>query len=341
MLSLSEPIILAIESSCDDTGVALMRGVRHVLAQGLSSQIDRHSAFGGVVPEFAGRMHLQALLPLVSRVLGSAGLTDPAHQLGAVAVTAGPGLIGSLFVGVMGAKALCQAWGLPLIGVNHLEGHLFAPLVEHHELDFPYLGLIVSGGHTELILCHAPGRYERLAQTRDDAAGEAFDKLSKVLGMGYPGGPKVQAAAEGGDPKAYALPRPAFDGSKDFSFSGLKTAALDVINRARMKGQPPDAAGLCASFQAAVIDCLKARVLWAVEYTGVRSLALSGGVAANEPLRRALMSERGFTTYAPRAAFCTDNAVMIGAAGAVAYRAGRFSDLTLQPTPNWELTAGC
>ena len=332
-------LLLAIESSCDDTSVALMEGVRRVKAWALSSQIKHHSPFGGVVPEYAGRMHLQAILPLVEQVLQEGGVREPAKELSAIAVTAGPGLIGSLFVGVMAAKALCQSWNLPLIAVNHLEGHLFAPLVEYPQLDFPYLALIVSGGHTELMLAQKPGHYQRLAETRDDAAGEAFDKLAKTLGMGYPGGPLVQKAAEGGNPKAFALPRPRFEKGEDFSFSGLKTAALDLVNKARMKGEEVPVADLCASFQAAVVDCLVSRVKVAVERTGVRQVALSGGVAANGPLRAALAACEGFQTFAPKASLCTDNAVMIGAAGAVAYEAGFFAPLTLQPTPQWQLSS--
>lgn len=334
---MSGSLLLAIESSCDDTSVALMSGLRDVCSWKISSQVALHSQFGGVVPEYAGRLHLNAVLPLLDQLFHDAGVSCPQDQIGAVAVTSGPGLIGSLLVGVMTAKALAQSWSVPLIGVNHLEGHLFAPLIEHKSLDFPYLGVIVSGGHSEIILAQRPGSYQRLAKTRDDAAGEAFDKVAKILGMGYPGGPYVEKCAANGNPKAYDFPRPSFEQSLDMSFSGLKTAVLNAVNKAKMKDQPLNPADLCASFQTAVADCLFDRVSRAVQQTGITQVALSGGVAANSFLRRRLGESDRWTLLAPSKAFCTDNAVMIGAAGWVAWSAGVFDDLTLTPNPNREL----
>ncbi|EEX47575.1 MULTISPECIES: tRNA (adenosine(37)-N6)-threonylcarbamoyltransferase complex transferase subunit TsaD [Jonquetella] len=334
---LSDGLLLAIESSCDDTSVALVRG-RTALGWLISSQIERHSPFGGVVPEYASRMHLEALLPLTERLMKEAAVSP--RDLDGIAVTYGPGLMGSLLVGVMAAKALSQVWGVPLIGVNHLEGHLCAGLVSSPDLDFPFLCAVVSGGHTEVLLCRGPGDYQLAARTRDDAAGEAFDKLAKMLGLGYPGGPVVDRLAAGGRPDAFDLPRPKFDGSMDFSFSGLKTAVLNMVNHWRQRGEEIPTEDLCASFQQAVVDVLIDRLEQAAEKTGVRSVAISGGVAANSRFREAVSSHPGWKAFVPPKSYCTDNAVMIGVAGGLSLKAGRTSDLTLSPDPSLDVTAG-
>ena len=334
-------ITLGIESSCDDTGVAVMRGADCVLASELSSQIDSHSQYGGVVPELASRMHQEAIIPLLERVLDEAGIKDPAKEIDLVAVTAGPGLIGSLLVGVMTAKGLAQGWNVPLIGVNHLEGHIFANFVAHKELKPPFISVIVSGGHTELVYVKEFGDYELLGSTRDDAAGEAYDKVAKVLGLGYPGGPAIDKLAKEGNPDAFPLPLPLSNTKEiEFSFSGLKTATVTLIKQAENAGRPLNINDLCASFQKAVVDSLCGKIMLAVKKTGVRSVALSGGVAANSGLRAKLSelaAKGGWNVFLPPAAMCTDNAVMVAAAGRDSYRRGNISDLSLSPDPSWEI----
>lgn len=334
-------LTLGIETSCDDTGLAVLCGEREVLASALSSQIASHSLYGGVVPELASRMHQEAIIPLMEEVLKDANLLAPAKEIDLIAVTSGPGLMGSLLVGVMTAKALAQGWGVPLIGVNHLEGHIFANLVAHEELTPPFISVIVSGGHTELVLVKDYGVYELLGATRDDAAGEAFDKLSKVLGLGYPGGPVIDKLACKGDPNSYALPAPLSNTKEiEFSFSGLKTAAITEIKKAEAAGREIVHEDLCASFQKAVADSLTRKIQLAVEKSGVKSVALSGGVAANSGLRSRLteLAERKkWRVFLPSLSMCTDNAIMIAAAGYNAYQRGNRSDLSLSPNPSWEL----
>lgn len=341
-LTMTKPFItLGIETSCDDTGLALLRGGREVLASALSSQIASHARYGGVVPELASRMHQEAILPLLEGVLEDAGLHDPRNEIGLIAVTSGPGLMGSLLVGVMTAKALAQAWDVPLLGVNHLEGHIFANLAAHEELQPPFLSAVVSGGHTELVLVHDYGKYELLGSTRDDAAGEAFDKLSKVLGLGYPGGPVIDRLACKGDPNAYDLPTPLSNTKEiEFSFSGLKTAAITEIRKAEEAGVPIVQEDLCASFQKAVTDSLTGKIELALKKSGVTSVALSGGVAANSGLRARLAElarQNGWRLFLPSPAMCTDNAVMIAAAGYNGYLRGNRSGLDLSPNPSWEI----
>ncbi|MBR1672177.1 MAG: tRNA (adenosine(37)-N6)-threonylcarbamoyltransferase complex transferase subunit TsaD, partial [Fretibacterium sp.] len=278
-------LTLGIETSCDDTGVALLEGERTILSELLSSQIRDHARFGGVVPEFAARRHLESLLPLVDAALREGGVQG--RDLDLIAVTYGPGLMGSLIVGVMAARALSQAWGVPLVGVNHLEGHLFAPLVDAEDLEPPFLSLIVSGGHTEIVRVDALGRYRLLGQTRDDAAGEAYDKAARVLGLPYPGGPEIDRLAREGNPRAFDFPVPLKHTNEvEFSFSGLKTALLWQVRRLEEGGAGPlPLNDLCASFQRAVTEALVAKVALAVRLTGVRRVAASGGVAANSALR--------------------------------------------------------
>jgi len=334
-------ITLGIESSCDDTCLAVVNGQDEILSSLISSQIKSHSKYGGVVPELASRMHQEAILPLLGQALGEAGINEPAADIDLIAVTAGPGLIGSLLVGVMTAKALSQGWKIPLIGVNHLEGHIFANAAAAKDLKPPFISVIVSGGHSEIVHVRDFGEYTLLGSTRDDAAGEAYDKVSKILGLGYPGGPVIDRLAQNGDPCAYSLPRP-LSGTADieFSFSGLKTAAVNVINNALKSGTELNLEDFCASFQNAVIESLISKIILAVNKTGVVNVTLSGGVAANSGLRKRLgiiSASSGWNLYMPPAALCTDNAVMIAAAGYNSYHRGNISDLSLSPDPSWEI----
>jgi N6-L-threonylcarbamoyladenine synthase len=322
-------IVLGIETSCDETAAAVLADGR-LLANVVESQDEIHGAYGGVVPELASRRHLEAVVPVIARALGDARVR-PA-DLDGIAVTQGPGLVGSLLVGVSVAKALAYAHRRPLVGVNHLEGHIFAGLLADPTLAPPFVTLVVSGGHTALYACPAPLRYQLVGQTRDDAAGEAFDKVAKLLGLGYPGGPAVERAARAGDPKAIGFPVTDIrDGAPDFSFSGLKTAVGLYVRR----HAPLDAtatADVCASFQATVVKMLVRRTVRAARRLGMRRILLTGGVAANRALRDALegaCAERGYACTAPPGALCTDNGAMIAAAGAARLRAGERADLTL------------
>ena len=340
--SAAEPLTLGIETSCDDTGVALLRGTRTVVAELLSSQIRDHSRFGGVVPEFAARKHLENLLPLVDSVLRTANVSG--KDLDLIAVTRGPGLMGSLMVGVQAARALSQAWGVPVIGVNHLEGHLFAPLVDAEDLHPPFLSLIVSGGHTEIVRVEALGRYDPLGGTRDDAAGEAYDKAARVMGLPYPGGPEIDRLAQGGDARAFDFPVPLKHTKEiEFSFSGLKTALLWQVKRLEAEGRALPIPDLCASFRRAVTDALIAKVSLAVRQTGIRSVAVSGGVAANSALRAAMTGSREsrrWRAWLPKLSRCTDNAVMIAMAGRSAWDRGVRSPAGLTPDPSLEIERG-
>ena len=306
--------VLGIETSCDETAAAVVSSGTDILASVLSSQVDLHATYGGVVPELAGRAHLEVLTPLLADALERAGLSGSPPRLDAVAATIGPGLVGSLLVGVSEAKALSLAWGLPFVGVNHLEGHLFAALLEHPGVRWPLVVLLVSGGHTILVSMDGPGRYRRLGATVDDAAGEAFDKVARFLGLGYPGGPSIEQAAGSGDPEAFAFPRPLLEDGLDFSFSGLKTAVVRAV-RARPDASDEDVA---ASFQAAVVEVLVHKAVRGVQTAAAKGLCLAGGVAANGRLRQAVKTaadELGIPAYLPSRAMCTDNAAMIAAAG--------------------------
>ena len=334
MLPLTPFLTLGVESSCDDTSIALLDGPRTILSWKISSQTERHAAFGGVVPEYASRMHLEAIVPLLKEVLAEGKVEDPAGQISLIAVTQGPGLMGSLLVGVMTAKALAQVWNVPLIGVNHLEGHIYANMVDHADLDFPFLCMVVSGGHTEIVLVKASGSYEILGTTQDDAAGEAFDKVAKVLGLPYPGGPVIDKLAASGNPDAFKFPLSlsSVEGL-NFSFSGLKTAAITQVKKLRETGEVP-LEDFCASFQSTVVRTLAARLESAVELTGIRRVAISGGVAANSAFRKAVAEHQGWRAFLPSRMFCTDNAVMIAAAGYAAYQSGRISSIGLSPDPS-------
>lgn len=323
-------LTLGIETSCDDTGVAVIRNEREVVCELLSSQIKDHSRFGGVIPEFAARKHLENLLPLVDAALRECEISG--HDLDLIAVTRGPGLMGSLIVGVMTARALSQAWDVPLIGVNHLEGHLFAPMIDAEDLEPPFLSLIVSGGHTEIICVHDFGKYELLGQTRDDAAGEAYDKAARILGLKYPGGPEIERLARTGAPHAFDFPIPLKNTDKiEFSFSGLKTALLWQVKK--FDGGTIPVNDLCASFQRAVTESLMAKVNLAVKVTGIRKVSASGGVSANNSLRESLSSQQKFRVWLPAKSRCTDNAAMIAAAGINSWLRGvRMNDVMPDPS---------
>jgi len=329
------PRILGLESSCDETAAAVVAGDRAILAHRLAGQEAAHRPFGGVVPEIAARAHVEALVPLVEAALGDAGLA--LSDIDAIAATAGPGLIGGVMVGLVTGKALAHAAGKPLIAVNHLEGHALSPRLADPDLGFPYLLLLVSGGHCQLLLVEGVGRYRRLATTIDDAAGEAFDKTAKLLGLGFPGGPAVEQAATVGDPRAVPLPRPLVGSAEPhFSFAGLKSAVL----RARDAGihRPED---IAASFQQAVVDCLLDRTRRAIDRCPpVTALVVAGGVAANKAVRGALQDlaeAHGLRFSAPPLWLCTDNAAMIAWAGVERYRAGLFDDLAVPARARWPL----
>lgn len=334
-------LTLAIESSCDDTAVALLEGQRRIRSSVLSSQVESHSPFGGVVPEFASRMHLEAILPLIDRALDEGKISDPKRDLDLLAVTAGPGLMGSLLVGVMAAKGLAQAWDKPILGVNHLEGHIFANVVNHADLETPFLAMVVSGGHTEVVLVRELGSYEVIGETRDDAAGEAYDKVAKLLGLPYPGGPVIDRLAKDGDDRAFDFPVPlSSSGKVEFSFSGLKTAVLSQVDKLVAEGRTLPVEDLCASFQRAVVRSLVSKLDLAVSLTGVKSVAVSGGVGANSALRGELLSLRRWKAYLPDPFYCTDNAVMIAGAAYHGWMRGRRSGIDLSPSPSWGITDG-
>jgi N6-L-threonylcarbamoyladenine synthase len=321
--------VLGIETSCDETAAAVLEdGV--VRSNVVSSQDAIHRTYGGVVPELASRRHLEVVLPVIERALRDAavGLAD----LHGIAVTRGPGLVGSLLVGLSVAKALAYAHEVPLVGVNHLEGHIFAGFLADAPPAYPFLALVVSGGHTALYACPEPLRYRLVGQTRDDAAGEAFDKVAKLLGLGYPGGPVIEQVARDGDPRAIGFPTAQFrDRAPDFSFSGLKTA-VSLFVRRQAPLTPSLTADICASFQATVVKMLVRRTVRSAIRLGIRRVLLTGGVAANRALRDALGAqclERGCAWSAPPARLCTDNAAMIAAAGAVRLERGERADLTL------------
>lgn len=326
-------LILALETSCDETSVALLRNGREVLANRIASQEELHARYGGVVPEIACRRHFEVIHPLLEECLQETELGW--SDIDALAVTHGPGLIGAVLVGVTVAKTLALVSGKPLLPVNHLEGHLFSPLLESQALAPPWISLLVSGGHTLLVLVEDWGRFRVLGQTRDDAAGEAFDKVAKMLQLGYPGGPKVEQLARQGDGKAIDFPRPMLGQGYAFSFSGLKTAVFQA--QAKGLGSPAD---MCASFQEAAVDVLVTKTLRAAQEHQVKAITLAGGVAANGRLRQHLQQScqaRGLTLHVPSLAYCTDNAAMIGAAGFQLARLGITASLELDAHANLPL----
>jgi N6-L-threonylcarbamoyladenine synthase len=335
---MSTPSILGIETSCDETAAAVVTEDLRVVSSVVESSIAEHVRFGGVVPELAGRAQVDAIAPVIERALHAAGLDPHRPGVAAVAVTRGPGLVGSLLVGVSAAKALALAWDVPLVGVNHLEGHLVAPHLEHAGLELPVVTLLVSGGHTMLVVERTPRAFELLGATIDDAVGEAYDKVARYLGLGYPGGPAIDALSTSGDPTAMRLPRPMRDVGLDMSLSGLKTAVVRAVD----KSPGTLAADVAASFQAAVVDVLVVKCERAVELTGARTIALGGGVAANSELRGAvvaLATRLGIDSALPSLAYCTDNAAMIAAAGFHLLDRGLSSPLSMSADPSLRLDA--
>ena len=332
-------LILAIESSCDETAAAVVKNGREVLSNVISSQIALHTLYGGVVPEIASRKHIEKINYVIKEALDQAGVT--LKDLDAVGVTYGPGLVGALLVGVAEAKAISYAAKLPLVGVHHIEGHISANYIENKDLGPPFICLVVSGGHTHLVTVRDYGVYEILGRTRDDAAGEAFDKVARAIGLGYPGGPKIDKVSKEGDPDAVHFPRAKVeDAPYDFSFSGVKSAVLNHLNGCRMKGEEIVQADIAASFQKAVCEVLVSHAMDAVRDQGIRKLALAGGVASNSTLRRMMQEacEREKTAfYRPSPILCTDNAAMIGAAAYYEYRKGVRHGLDLNAVPNLRL----
>ena len=331
--------ILAIESSCDETAAAVVQDGRKVLSNIISSQIEIHKLYGGVVPEIASRKHIEKVIQVVDEALKEASLTM--DEIDAVAVTYGPGLVGALLVGVSAAKSIAFAHNKPLIGVHHIEGHISANYIENEELEPPFLCLVVSGGHTNLVIVKDYGEYEVLGKTRDDAAGEAFDKVARAIGLGYPGGPKIQKISEEGNKDAIAFPRAKVaDNPFDFSFSGLKSSVLNYINSCEMKGEEINKADIAASFQEAVVDVLVSHTIEGAKQLGFKKIAMAGGVASNAVLREEMKEaceRRGFKFYHPSPILCTDNAAMIGAAAYYDYKKGLISDLTLNAVPSLKL----
>ena len=331
--------ILAIESSCDETAAAVVENGRLVLSNIIFSQIELHKCYGGVVPEIASRKHIEKISQVITSALTEAGMA--LQELDAVAVTYGPGLVGPLLVGVSAAKAICFAAGLPLIGIHHIEGHISANYIENKDLEPPFLTLVVSGGHTHLVIVRNYGEYEVVGQTRDDAAGEAFDTVARAIGLGYPGGPQIDRLSGEGNPDAIRFPRAKVEGAPyDFSFSGLKSSVLNYLNSCEMKGESVNRADVAASFQKAVIDVLVEHAMEAAEDFGLPRLAIAGGVASNSSLREAFAhacTQRGIAFYHPSPVFCTDNAAMIGAAAYYEYKKGQRSGLDLNAVPNLKL----
>jgi len=331
--------VLGIETSCDETGIALYDSERGLLADALHSQVALHADYGGVVPELASRDHVRKTLPLIRKVLRDAGCA--AEDIDGVAFTAGPGLVGALLVGCAIGRSLAWAWGVPAVAVHHMEGHLLAPLLEEKVPDFPFVALLVSGGHTMLVAVKGVGDYQLLGDTLDDAAGEAFDKTAKLLGLDYPGGPALARLAESGNPQRFHFPRPMTNRpGLDFSFSGLKTFAVNTLGE---NGDDPQTrADIARAFQDALVDTLLIKCRRALKQTGMRRLVMAGGVSANRALRerlRASAQKEGFEVFYPRPAFCTDNGAMIAFAGTLRLAAGERVGLAFNGRPRWALDA--
>lgn len=332
-------LILAIESSCDETAAAVVKNGREILSNVISSQIDLHTLYGGVVPEIASRKHIEKINQVIKEALKEADVT--LENIDAIAVTYGPGLVGALLVGVSAAKAISFATDIPLVGVHHIEGHISANYIENLNLEPPFVCLVVSGGHSHLVVVKDYGQYEIIGRTRDDAAGEAFDKVARAIGLGYPGGPKIDKVSKEGNPEAIHFPRAKVNESEyDFSFSGLKSAVLNYLNGCQMKGEQYNQADVAASFQKAVVDVLVEHSLHAVENYGLKKFAIAGGVASNSSLRKAFEEEcekRHIEFYHPSPVYCTDNAAMIGVAGYYEYIKGARSGQDLNAVPNLKL----
>lgn len=336
---MNDVYILAVESSCDETAAAVVRNGREVLSNIISSQIALHTVYGGVVPEIASRKHVENIDGVIKLALEEAGKSF--SDMDAIGVTCGPGLVGALLVGVAEAKAIAYALNKPLVGVHHIKGHVAANFIEHKELEPPFICLIVSGGHTNLVAVEDYNTFRIIGSTRDDAAGEAFDKVARSIGLGYPGGPKIDKKAKEGNPLAIAFPRAKVADSKyDFSFSGVKSAVLNYQNHAKMLGEEINTADLAASFQKAVVDVLVEHTVLAAEEFGFKNIAMAGGVAANSCLRETMekaCSQRGLKLYYPSPVYCTDNAAMIGSAAYYDYIKGKRSGLDLNAVPGLKL----
>ena len=336
---MKDTLILGIESSCDETAASVVKNGRTVLSNVISSQIEIHKLYGGVVPEIASRNHIERINQVIQEALDEANVT--LDDIDAIGVTYGPGLVGALLVGVAEAKAIAYARNLPLVGVHHIEGHVSANYIEHPDLEPPFLCAIVSGGHTHLVIVKDYGQFEILGRTRDDAAGEAFDKVARAIGLGYPGGPKIDRIAREGNPDAIKFPKANVDGAKyDFSFSGLKSAVLNYINGCKMKGESFDPADIAASFQKAVVEVLVSRTIEAAKQHGYKRVAIAGGVASNSALRAGMekaCKEAGIQFFHPSPIFCTDNAAMIGAAAYYEYKKGARAGWDLNAVPNLKL----
>lgn len=332
--------ILGIETSCDETGVAIYDDKQGLIANQLYSQIKLHADYGGVVPELASRDHIRKTVPLIQAALKQANLT--ASDIDGVAYTAGPGLIGALMVGASVGRSLAYAWGVPAVAVHHMEGHLLAPMLEDNPPAFPFVALLVSGGHTQLIKVTGIGEYALLGESIDDAAGEAFDKTAKLLGLDYPGGAKLSKLAEQGNTSRFHFPRPMTDRpGLDFSFSGLKTAAANTINLQKQDLDEQTKADIAKAFEDALVDTLLIKSRRALDQTGFNRLVIAGGVSANKTLRSKLaqlMAERKGQVYYPRLEFCTDNGAMIAYAGMIHLKASQFADLAIEVKPRWPLS---
>ena len=331
--------ILAIESSCDETSAAVVKDGREVLSNIIASQIDTHTKYGGVVPEVASRMHIEVVDAVVKSALEEANMT--LEQIDAIGVTYGPGLVGALLVGLQYAKGLSLASKKPLVGVNHIEGHICANYIQHKDLKPPFVSLVVSGGHTFIVHVKDYGKYEVIGQTRDDAVGEAFDKVARAIGLGYPGGPKIDKISKEGNKNAIEFPKAKFhDDTLDFSFSGVKSAVLNYINKCKMKDIEINVADVAASFQKAVVDVLKENVFLTCERRNINKIAIAGGVASNSTLREELMKKRkkkGVEILFPDRILCTDNAAMIGSAAYYEFIKGNIAKLDLNAKPNLKL----
>ena len=342
MTNLPPARILAIETSCDETACAVIENGRALLASTVASQMEMHARFGGVYPEVASRQHVLSIIPVVEQTLVQSNIT--LKDIDAIAVTRGPGLAGSLVVGMNMAKGLALGTNLPIVGINHLEGHIYSSWIYNAgesvppEPQFPLMALLVSGGHTELNLMTDHLTYERLGSTLDDAAGEAFDKVARLLSLPYPGGPSIQKAAEGGDPKRFKFPRARLDGRYDFSFSGVKTAVLYEVNDLKKKGKQLPVEDLAASFQDAVVETLFDKTMQAAREYKAKEILIAGGVSANRALRNIFQSQKEFKVNIPAFSLCTDNAAMVAAAGYYRYALGHVSGMEMDVQPTWPLS---
>lgn len=341
MTDLKPARILGIESSCDETAAAIIENGSNLLASSVATQIELHKKYGGVFPEVASRQHTLSIYPIIEETLQKAHLSW--NEIDAIAVTRGPGLAGSLVVGMNAAKGIALARDIPLIGVNHLEGHIYSSWIRPATADrftppeFPVMALLVSGGHTELNLMEGHLKYHRLGSTLDDAAGEAFDKVARLIGLAYPGGPSIEKAAGSGDPKAFNFPRARLEGSWDFSFSGLKTAVLRTVKQLETEGMELPVADLAASFQEAVVDVLYTKTIAAAREFGVKEIVIAGGVSANKALRSAFMGQGEFPVHIPPLYLCTDNAAMIATAGYYRFVHAHIDNLEVDVLPTWPL----